>query len=141
MAGLSLRFLKAGFTLPKYMLYVGNKSLFNLAISGFSNYFENCTFLFIARDIFETRVFIEKECEILGIENFEIIILESPTKGQAETVFLGLNRSQIRDDEPITIFNIDTFRPSFKFPEKIIELDGYLEVFEGEGANWWKSVV
>ena len=101
MAGLSLRFITAGFTLPKYMLYVGNKSLFNLAVRGFSNYFENCKFLFIARDLFETKVFVEKECELLGIKSFEIIILESPTSGQAETVFLGLNKSDTKKEEPI----------------------------------------
>lgn len=136
MAGLSLRFITAGFTLPKYMLYVGNKSLFNLAVRGFSNYFENCKFLFIARDLFETKVFVEKECELLGIKSFEIIILESPTSGQAETVFLGLNKSDTKKDEPITIFNIDTFRPNFIFPENMNEWDGYLEVFKGEGTNW-----
>ena len=136
MAGLSMRFINAGFTLPKYMLYAGNKSLFNLAVSGFSNYFENCKFLFIARNLFETRIFVEKECELIGIKNFEIIILESPTKGQAETTFLGLNKSDTKKDEPVTIFNIDTFRPNFIFPENINEWDGYLEVFKGEGANW-----
>ena len=32
MAGLSSRFTKSGYTLPKYMLYAGNKSLFRLAV-------------------------------------------------------------------------------------------------------------
>lgn len=136
MAGLSMRFINAGFTLPKYMLYVGNKSLFNLSVRGFSNYFENCKFLFIARNLFGTKVFVEQECKLLGIKNFEIIILDSPTKGQAETVFLGLDKSDTKMEEPITIFNIDTFRPNFIFPENMNEWDGYLEVFKGEGANW-----
>ena len=33
MAGLSSRFTNAGYVLPKYMLYVKNRSLFNLAVS------------------------------------------------------------------------------------------------------------
>jgi hypothetical protein len=118
------------------MLYAGNKSLFNLAVCGFSNYFKSCSFLFIARDLFDTKSFIEKECELLGIDKFETILLENPTKGQAETVFLGLTMAGTGEDEPITIFNIDTFRPNFIFPGEIGEWDGYLEVFKGEGANW-----
>ncbi len=137
MAGLSQRFIKEGFTLPKYMLYAENKSLFNLAVSSFSHYFKTCKFIFIARDIFDTKHFINEECKLLGISEFEIIILHNPTKGQAETVYLGLQLSKkINSEEPITIFNIDTFRPDFRFPEEMKEWDGYLEVFYGEGANW-----
>jgi hypothetical protein len=36
----------------------------------------------------------------------------------------------------LTIFNIDTFRPGFHFPSFPEASAGYLEVFEGEGANW-----
>jgi dTDP-glucose pyrophosphorylase len=83
MAGLSQRFIKDGFTLPKYMLYA-----------------------------------------------------KKVTKGQAETVSIGIKKSIISENEPIVIFNIDTFRSGFKFPQKISEWDGYLEVFKGDGDNW-----
>ena len=137
MAGLSQRFIKEGFTLPKYMLYAGNKSLLNLAVSSFSQYFKSCNFIFIARDIYGTKHFIDEECKLLGISEYEIIILDNPTKGQAETVYLGLNKSKkMNSEEPITVFNIDTFRPGYTFPEDMKEWDGYLEVFWGEGANW-----
>ena len=136
MAGLSERFIKDGFTLPKYMLYVKNKSLFNLALYSFSNYFTKYNFLFIARNLFETERFIKEECKLLGIKKFDVIVLESPTLGQAETVSIGLEKTTIDENEPIIIFNIDTFRPSFKFPLNISEWDGYLEVFRGEGNNW-----
>lgn len=136
MAGLSQRFIKAGFTLPKYMLYAQNKSLFNLAISSFSDYFTNCKFVFIARELFDTKRFIDEECRMLGIKDFEIVILDKPTQGQAETVYIGLQKSTININEPITVFNIDTFRPGFRFPQNINEWDGYLEVFWGEGDNW-----
>ena len=36
----------------------------------------------------------------------------------------------------VTIFNIDTFRPNFEFPNVQAESDGYLEVFRGSGDNW-----
>lgn len=136
MAGLSKRFTDSGFTLPKYMLYAREKSLFNLAVSSFKAYFKTEKFIFIARDVFCTKEFIQKECEILGISFFDVIILNEPTRGQAETVYLGLIASNLPDNEPILIFNIDTFRPNFSFPVELSNWDGYLEVFEGEGANW-----
>ena len=136
MAGLSQRFIKAGFTLPKYMLYIKDKSLFNLAVSSFENYFQTCKFVFIARDLFDTKRFIESECELLGITTYQVILLDLPTSGQAETIFLGLKKAMVKDLEPILVFNIDTFRPGFSFPENLLKLDGYLEVFFGDGANW-----
>ncbi|WP_396186342.1 glycosyltransferase family 2 protein [Flavobacterium sp.] len=136
MAGLSKRFTDSGFTLPKYMLYAREKSLFNLAVSSFKTYFKTEKFLFIARDVFCTKEFIQKECELLGISFFDIVILKEPTKGQAETVYLGIALSKITDSDPILIFNIDTFRPNYSFPIQLKNWDGYLEVFEGDGANW-----
>lgn len=136
MAGLSKRFTDSGFTLPKYMLYAREKSLFNLAVSSFELYFKTEKFIFIARDVFCTKEFIQKECALLGISFFEIVILTEPTRGQAETVYLGFLASNLPDDEPVLIFNIDTFRPNFSFPTELSKWDGYLEVFIGGGANW-----
>lgn len=41
MAGLSSRFTKAGYILPKYMLYAVDRSLFNVAVSSFEKYFKS----------------------------------------------------------------------------------------------------
>ena len=74
----------------------------------------------------------------LGIRRYTIILLDSETRGQAETVYLGLLKSNIDKHAPITIFNIDTFRPGFKYPIEfdVSEIDGYLETFIGGGENW-----
>lgn len=136
MAGLSSRFTQAGYVLPKYMLYIKNRSLFNLAVSSFKDYFDSCRFVFVARDVFDTKTFIEKECELMGIKDFQVVILPAPTKGQAETVLKGIEGASIPNDEPILIFNIDTFRPGFRFPQGMDDWDGYLEVFVGSGKNW-----
>lgn len=135
MAGLSSRFSKAGYTLPKYMLYVKDKSLFNLAVSSFEKYFKSCKFVFIARDVYDTPRFVEEECKLLGITDYQVVVTE-PTRGQAETVFKGVEGANIPSDESILIFNIDTFRPGFTFPTDIEKWDGYLECFVGDGANW-----
>jgi hypothetical protein len=136
MAGLSSRFLEAGYILPKYMLYIIDKSVFNIVLSSFKSYFDACDFLFIARDMFDTKTFISNECKLLGIKNFAIVILQAPTRGQAETVVKGLEQAKLSPDESILVFNIDSFRPNYTIPSEIDLWDGYLEVFKGSGVNW-----
>ena len=135
MAGLSSRFLKAGYTLPKYMLYVRDKSLFYLAVASFEKYFRICKFVFIARDVYDTPRFVNEECKLLGINDYQVVVTE-PTRGQAETVYKGIVGANISENESILIFNIDTFRPGFSFPNEIESWDGYLECFIGSGENW-----
>ncbi|MCL1038779.1 glycosyltransferase family 2 protein [Shewanella submarina] len=134
MAGLSSRFFKAGYDKPKYMLPAHGMPLFDHAVLSFKAYFDSVPFLFIVRDVYQTPEFVKTRCQRLGIKSFYIVILTDETRGQAETVFLGLDN--ITDDTPLTIFNIDTFRPDFVLPQIASQSDGYLEVFRGEGSNW-----
>lgn len=138
MAGLSSRFKKAGFELPKYMLMAHGYSLFYHSLISFKQYFEEQPFLFICLNVFDTPEFIRAECVKLGLNRFEVITLDQPTKGQAETVYLGLQVAKPAPNEPIVIFNIDTFRPGFRFPTEFDyrSVDGYLETFIGTGQNW-----
>lgn len=138
MAGLSSRFKKAGYKLPKYMLEGQGRTLFAHSVKSFEHYFNSETFLFIALDVFDTEKFIHQQCEILGINNYKVVMLNTPTKGQAETVYMGVNKANIAKDESLLIFNIDTFRSGFRWPLEfdVTEIDGYLETFIGEGKNW-----
>lgn len=135
MVGLSSRFFKAGYDKPKYMLKAGDKTLFSLSLESFKTYFETDFFLFIVRPEYETSSFVKNEANLLGIKNYSIVILEKDTRGQAETVALGLQKTSF-NDEPIYIFNIDTFRPNFCKPQFSIKTHGYLETFIGSGKNW-----
>lgn len=135
MAGLSSRFYKAGYTKPKYMLQLDKKSLFNHSVESFKSYFETEKFIFIIRDIQDTKNFVTQKANQLGIKNFEIATLSEPTRGQAETVAIGLKNYE-ESGSKLTIFNIDTFRPNFTYPNLESIEDGYLEVFCGEGNNW-----
>ena len=138
MAGLSRRFTEAGYLIPKYMLQAHGYSLFRHSVSSFAKYFNETPFLFIARDVNHTVNFIHSEVKSMGIQNYQIVNLLNPTAGQAETVSLGLIQARVNNFEPITIFNIDTFRPHFEFPTEfnLFEVAGYLEVFRGHGDNW-----
>lgn len=139
MAGLSSRFTKAGYDKPKYMLEAHGATLFSHSVSSFKNYFDTEFFLFILRDIKGTAKFVESELNKLSVKNYKVVILEEETRGQAETVAKGLEMT-MRDtgilDFPITVFNIDTIRPDFIFPNLELLGDGYLEVFKGAGDNW-----
>jgi hypothetical protein len=135
MAGASRRFTEAGYTVPKYFLSAHGKTLFAHALVSFADSFQSLPFLFICRDIANTPAFIDAQCNELGISSWRCVVLAEPTAGQAETVALGLERSNCPGDEPVTIFNIDTFRHGFRFPAAA-QADGYLEVFQGGGDNW-----
>jgi len=138
MAGLSKRFKNAGYELPKYMLEAGGETLFHHSVMSFKNYFSSERFVFVALDRYNTQLFIKRECKAMGLMNYEIVILEKPTNGQAETVYLAIEKLNIGSDESLLIFNIDTFRPSFSWPKEfdLSDIDGYLETFIGSGANW-----
>ncbi|MDE9461684.1 glycosyltransferase family 2 protein [Xenorhabdus bovienii] len=139
MAGLSSRFFSAGFDKPKYMLDAHGKTLFEHSVLSFSNYFESKKFVFIIRDIYDTVQFVTHKVKQLGIEDYYIHVLKDETRGQAETVALALKSLEsqhVNLDKSITIFNIDTFRPNFIYPKNKLDVDGYLEVFVGNGNNW-----
>lgn len=134
MAGMSSRFFKAGYDKPKYMLEAHGESLFFHSVNSFKKYFDTEEFLFIIRDVYGTRDFVDQEAKRMGILSYNIFTLDHETRGQAETVYLAL--AEFNNSQPITVFNIDTFRPNFEFPEHVKATDGYLEVFEGTGDNW-----
>jgi len=138
MAGISKRFTVEGYKVPKFMLKLRKQSLFTHSLLSFKNYFTTDKFLFIALDLDHYHEFMVNEINDLGIQDFKIVLLKDHTRGQAETVYKGLE--QINDipnkNIELIIFNIDTFRPNFIKPKFEHKIDGYLEVFVGEGSNW-----
>ena len=140
MAGLSNRFRAAGYTVPKYMLPAGDRSLFEHSISGFRRYFEAETFLFVYLASEVGRDFILNGCNRRGIPRRHTVLIElrEPTSGQASTVKMGLEMAQVGTSEPITIFNVDSTYRSFTKPSFDLSEDvaGYLDVFAGTGDHW-----
>ena len=134
MVGKSSRFFDAGYTRPKYELVVWGYSVFHHAVNSFCQYFERDSFLFIIRNDYGAKDFVQHELELLGLKRFYIKVLDDDTRGQADTVFQGIQ--DVDKNEPLYIFNIDTFRPGFIKPAISEKCDGYLEVFEGEGNHW-----
>lgn len=140
MAGLSSRFANAGYDLPKYMLPLEGRSIFVHAIGSFNALFSETRFMLICRDVADTPDFVRTECNAIGLNTAQVdlVVLSHETAGQAETVAVGLDALDAPDTEPLTIFNIDTFRPGFRYPDTFDHraVDGYIEVFKGDGDHW-----
>ena len=79
----------------------------------------------------------QKEDYDKHFKGFHCIFLDLPNHGESisEEEF-SIEKSSIDRKDSILIFNIDTIRPNFVFPENLSNSDGYLECFEGNGANW-----
>jgi hypothetical protein len=135
MSGGSSRFFSAGFNRPKYELELGDKTLFWHALSGFSAFFSEEAFVFITRKDFNARAFVKSQCGLLGIKDYLVVELDAPTRGQAESVYLG-TRGVLGASDSMVIFNIDTIRLDFNHPAYVDDVDGYLEVFQGAGDGW-----
>lgn len=133
MAGISRRFREAGYVQPEYMLDLHGRTLFAHAVGSFAAYFGTEPFLFIARDEPGVWAFIARELATQGVAQARTVILPRPTLGQADTVRLGLQAAAVGNGTPLTIFNIDTFRPGFRYPGAswMDGADGYLEVMRG----------
>lgn len=137
MVGKSSRFFKEGYSEPKYKLLVNEVSVFEHSVRSFEHYFLSDKFLFLVRSDYDAAEFVEHSAKKMGILDFSIVVFSEETQGQADTVYQGLAQAKnfFPLEEPIYIFNIDTFRPNFKKSSKAID-DGYLEVFKGEGTHW-----
>lgn len=136
MAGQSRRFLEAGYTRPKYELPLHGESLFARCLRSFERYFDSERFLFVVRGASGAERFVAAECARLGIAGHRTVALEQPTRGQAETVLLGLRQAECDGNEAILIFNIDTIRPGYVFPAEAQGADGYLDVVRADGEHW-----
>lgn len=139
MAGRGQRFIDQGYALPKFQLPLAGEPVFHHVLNGFKAYFKVEPFLFICMNDPAVVAFVQQACQDLGIDRFHVATVDVVTRGQAETVLVGLQQlpAEMRQpDEPLTIFNIDTVRHNFTYPAWHAECDGYLEVFEADGDHW-----
>ena len=135
MAGLSSRFFTAGYTEPKYKLLIEGQPVFDYALHSFEGRFRTEPLLIVLHSQYDTEAFVRGRLEANDV-SAELVVLDAPTQGQAETVALGLERAQVSGSTPLTIFNVDTFRPGFSMTEAEYGVDGYLETFLGAGNAW-----
>lgn len=136
MAGLGSRFKKAGYTEPKYKIKVHNKTLFDWSMESLEafNKDENVKYFFIVRKEDNSSEFIKEKMAQKGINNIEIIELDSLTDGQATTAMCAANKWDKNDS--LMIYNIDTYVEAGAMNEEQITGDGFIPCFNAEGDHW-----
>lgn len=135
MAGLGSRFRKAGYTVPKYMIEVHGKTLFDWSmesLEGFNDGEEK--YIFIVRKEDNSSEFIKERMSKKGIENIQIIELDALTDGQATSAMCA---SKYWDEmDSLLIYNIDTYVEAGKMNSSQIKGDGFIPCFKAEGDHW-----
>ena len=136
MAGEGIRFQTAGYKTPKWGLPLAGSTVLEWSLLSFSSLFETERFLLIHREEDVITDFLKSTAKKVGIAHLDVVHLEERTRGQAETVSLGLKQVSVRSDESLTIFNIDTLRPGYELRERQQTSDGWLECVHAPGDHW-----
>ncbi|ONG38627.1 hypothetical protein BKE30_11835 [Alkanindiges hydrocarboniclasticus] len=133
MAGAGSRFSKAGFKIPKPLIDVQGKPMYQWATNSLPLEYAS-RLIFILREDAFTEQIIEDIHKTYGMFEPRIKILENLTRGQAETVYLA--RDMMDLNQPTLIHNADTAFQSMEMPDE--DVFGGLVVFESalNDARW-----
>ncbi len=137
MAGLGTRFKKAGYTMPKYEITAFGRSLFEWSmesLKGFAS--DENGYFFIVRREDDAHDFIMTELEKCGIDpvRAKVIEIDAPTDGQATTAMLAA--PYWKKDDPLLIYNIDTYVEAGQMKTEDISGDGFIPCFTAPGDHW-----
>ena len=135
MAGLGLRFRKAGYNCPKYMIEAKGKTLFDWSMDSLIDYNKNVSkYVFLVRKEDDSEQFIREHMASYGISNIEIVGIDYLTDGQATTCMLAIPYCD--PDEEILVYNIDTYVEPNEMKYEDISGDGHIPCFHAEGEHW-----
>ena len=139
MAGLGSRFTQEGYNCPKYEIRLFNgDSLFSLSIKSLINLIEKeDKIIFITRKENKSTEFIKHEMSknFIELENYEIKEIDYLTDGQATTAYLAKDLIK-NENDPIIIYNIDTYVEPSALKLEDIRGDGWIPCFNGKGDHW-----
>lgn len=137
MGGLGSRFRKAGYSMPKFMIEAKGKTLFDwsmLSLEGYRAAAKKYIFLVKEDSDFDVQQFIKEHCRLLNISNYDIVLIDHLTDGQATTAMLA--KPFIDLDDGMLIYNIDTYVEPGAMNDSELKGDGFIPCFEGEGDHW-----
>lgn len=137
MGGIGSRFRKAGYDVPKYMIEANGKTLFEwsmISLNGYKQSINKVIFIVMKDNDVNVKNFIEEKCEKLKIENYNIILIDYLTDGQATTAMLGAE--YWNENHGLLIYNIDTYVEAGEMRAEEIKGDGFIPCFKGEGNHW-----
>ena len=137
MGGLGSRFRKMGYVVPKYMIEAKGKSLFEwsmLSLDGFKEDVEQYIFIALKDKTFDVEKFIIDKCNILGLRNYNVILLDYLTDGQATTAMMA--KKYWNSEHGLLIYNIDTYVEAGEMKSEELKGDGFIPCFRAEGEHW-----
>lgn len=135
MAGLGSRFRAAGYQVAKYRITVHDRTLFAWSLESLRLFLDaGSTVVFVALAADEAAAFIHEECASLGVSAHDLVELPGLTDGQATSALLGMKGAP--DDQPVLIYNIDTYVAPPAFQPADLRGDGWIPCFPGQGEAW-----
>ncbi len=135
MAGLGSRFTEAGYTVPKYMIEVKGKTLFEWSMLSLVDYNKHVNkYVFVVRKEHNASNFIKNKMNEFNIFNVDVVEIDYLTKGQAATALLGVEKCD--DAESILVFNIDTYIIENTLKYSALNGDGHIPCFKADGTHW-----
>lgn len=137
MGGLGSRFRKAGYNKPKYMIDAKGKTLFDwsmLSLKNLFGYAEHVIFLVMEDSRYDVKKFINDRCRVNNINNYQVILLNHLTDGQATTALLA--QKYWRKENKLLIYNIDTYVDPKEMLYSDFCGDGFIPCFSAPGDHW-----
>lgn len=142
MAGRGARFSGAGFAVPKYMIKAAGRTLFEHSVLSLPLELSTKVFFIALKEheqAFNLSGFIEQKLSpvLPGARSWELVLLDAPTRGQAETV-LAI-KDMLPSGGALAIYNIDTsfFSPTLaaRLAAPASRRDGIIGAFKLKGRD------
>ncbi|MQT48238.1 hypothetical protein GHO40_16145 [Pseudomonas helleri] len=137
MAGRGSRFYEAGYTVPKYEIQAHGRSLFDWSMLSLKNFLtSDSRVIFVCLEENKSAEYVLAQSRALGLRDVHILELSEVTDGQATSAYLS--RKLWQPEEPLLIYNIDTYvNPRALKPELIRNRsDGWVPCFQVPGDHW-----
>lgn len=137
MAGRGSRFYDAGYTVPKYEILAHGRSLFDWSMLSLRHFLaRDSRLVFVCLADNRSADYVRGRCEMLGLDDVHIVELQQLTDGQATSAYVS--REVWRPEEPLLIYNIDTYvNPRALNPADIrAGSDGWVPCFQVPGEHW-----
>ncbi|MBY0443721.1 MAG: glycosyltransferase family 2 protein [Burkholderiales bacterium] len=137
MAGRGSRFVDAGYTVPKYQIMAHGRSLFDWSMLSLKHFLSSdCRVIFVCLEENHSAAYVRQQSQLLGLRDIHVLELNELTDGQATSAYLS--RELWRAEEPLLIYNIDTYvNPQALQPSHIrASSDGWVPCFQVPGDHW-----
>lgn len=136
MAGLGSRFRKVGYKIPKFMIEVKGKTLFEWSMESLTDLYNSSDLkcIFVVRKEDKAKDFIKEKMAKFDVKNIEIVEIDELTDGQATSAMLA--EPYWNEDEEMVVYNIDTYVESGEILRKDFCGDGFIPCFNAPGDHW-----